>query len=115
MMFKILVIQAANNLSDERTEFLINDRLSFVRFSGLGLEDRAPDARTIRLFLEKLTKSGTIRTLFDRFDAALRASGYFKSRFRGGNCAPYATVGKGANVSSSSEIAKPHRKWQKTL
>ena len=36
MMFKILVIQAANNLSDERTEFLINDRLSFMRFLGLG-------------------------------------------------------------------------------
>ena len=32
MMFKILVIQAANNLSDERAEFLINDRLSFMRF-----------------------------------------------------------------------------------
>ena len=47
MMFKILVIQAANNLSDERTEFLINDRLSFMRFLGLGLSDRVPDARTI--------------------------------------------------------------------
>ena len=30
MMFKILVIQAQNNLSDERAEFLINDRLSFT-------------------------------------------------------------------------------------
>jgi len=29
------VIQAQNNLSDERTEFLINDRLSFMRFLGL--------------------------------------------------------------------------------
>ena len=29
LMFKILVIQATNNLSDERAEFLINDRLSF--------------------------------------------------------------------------------------
>ena len=29
MMFKILVIQTTNNLSDERTEFLINDCLSF--------------------------------------------------------------------------------------
>jgi transposase len=37
MMFKILVIQAANNLSDERAEFLINDRLSFMRFLGLTL------------------------------------------------------------------------------
>jgi Transposase domain (DUF772) len=32
LMFKILVIQATNNLSDERAEFLINDRLSFMRF-----------------------------------------------------------------------------------
>ena len=40
MMFKILVIQAQNNLSDERAEFLINDRLSFMRFIGLSLGDR---------------------------------------------------------------------------
>jgi transposase, IS5 family len=47
MMFKVLVIQAANNLSDERAEYLINDRLSFMRFLGLSLGDRVPDARTI--------------------------------------------------------------------
>jgi len=34
MMFKILVIQTTNNLSDERAEFRINDRLSFMRFLG---------------------------------------------------------------------------------
>jgi IS5 family transposase len=76
MMFKILVIQAANNLSDERTEFLINDRLSFMRFLGLSLPDRVPDARTIGLFREKLTKAGVIKTLFERFDATLREAGY---------------------------------------
>ena len=76
MMFKILVIQAANNLSDERTEFLINDRLSFMRFLGLSLADRVPDARTIWLFREKLTKAGAIKTLFERFDAMLREVGY---------------------------------------
>ena len=75
-MFKVLVIQAANNLSDERTEFLINDRLSFMRFLGLGLSDRVPDARTIWLFREKLTKAEAIKPLFDRFDTALRAAGY---------------------------------------
>ena len=53
MMFKILVIQTTNNLSDERAEFLINDRLSFMRFLGFGLSDRVPDARTIWLFREK--------------------------------------------------------------
>ena len=76
MMFKILVIQATNNLSDERAEFLINDRLSFMRFLGLGLSDRIPDARTIWLFREKLTNAGAIGPLFERFDATLRQSGY---------------------------------------
>ena len=76
MMFKILVIQASNNLSDERTEFLINDRLSFMRLLGLGLPDRVPDARTIWLFRERLTRAGAIGPLFERFDAMLRQSGY---------------------------------------
>jgi IS5 family transposase len=39
LMFKILVIQMLNNLSDERTEYLINDRLSCMRFLHLGLSD----------------------------------------------------------------------------
>ena len=71
-MFKILVIQATNNLSDERAEFLINDRLSFMRFLGLGLEDRVPDARTVWLFREKLTTAGAIKRLFEQSDAMLR-------------------------------------------
>jgi transposase len=76
LMFKILVIQATNNLSDERAEFLINDRLSFMRFLGLGLEDRVPDARTIWLFREKLTTAGAIKRLSEQFDAMLRQAGY---------------------------------------
>jgi hypothetical protein len=36
-----------NNLSDERTEFLINDRLSFMRFLGPSLGERVPDAKMI--------------------------------------------------------------------
>ncbi len=36
-MFKVLVLQASHSLSDERTEFLIKDRLSFMRFLGLRL------------------------------------------------------------------------------
>ena len=76
MMYKVLVIQAANTLSDERAEFLINDRLSFMRFLGLSLSDRVPDARTIWLFREKLVKAEAIKPLFERFDAALRGAGY---------------------------------------
>ena len=76
LMFKILVIQTINTLSDERAEYLINDRLSFMRFLGLGLSARVPDAKTIWLFRERLTKAGAIATLFDRLDAMLRGAGY---------------------------------------
>lgn len=73
MMFKILVIQAQNNLSEDRAEFLINDRLSFL---GLGLSDRVPDAKTIWAFRERLTKAGAVEALFARFDRAIREAGY---------------------------------------
>jgi transposase, IS5 family len=71
LMFKILVIQVANNLSDERTEFLINDRALSWAFLV-----RDPDARTIWLFWEKLAKAGAIARLFERFDAMLRLAGF---------------------------------------
>ena len=76
LMFKVLVIQAHNNLSDDRAEFLINDRLSFMRFLGLGLNDKVPDAKTIWAFRERLTRAGAIEGLFARFDEAIRDAGY---------------------------------------
>src|SRR4249920_2041528 len=76
MMFKILVIQGQNNLSDDRAEFLINDRLSFMRFLGLGLTDKVPDAKTIWAFRERLTRAGAVEVLFARFDRAIREAGY---------------------------------------
>src|SRR5262245_15357182 len=39
LMFKVLMLQASHSLSDERTEYPIKDRLSFMRFLGLGLAD----------------------------------------------------------------------------
>ena len=75
-MFKILILQAMHALSDERCEYLIKDRLSFMRFLGLGLADAVPDANTIWSFREALKKTGVVDALFARFDAALRASGF---------------------------------------
>lgn len=49
-MFKVLVIQTLNNLSDERAEYLINDCLSFMRLLGLELSDLVPNAKTVWLF-----------------------------------------------------------------
>jgi transposase, IS5 family len=75
-MFKVLILAAQNNVSDERMEFLIRDRLSWLRFLGFDIGDRTPDENTIRLFRERLTRSGTIDALFTEFDRQLRASGY---------------------------------------
>lgn len=76
MMFKVLVLQALYNLSDDQTEFVINDRLSFMRFLGLGLGDKVPDAKTIWLFREHLSEARAIDNLFARFDKHLTKAGY---------------------------------------
>jgi IS5 family transposase len=76
-MFKVLVLQALYNLSDDQTEFQIRDRLSFMRFLGLGLADPAPDAKTIWLFRELLVRAEAMEKLFARFEDALRDKGYF--------------------------------------
>ena len=75
-MFKAMILQAMHALSDERTEFLIKDRLSFMRFLGLGLADAVPDANTIWTFREALKKADAIYGLFRRFDEALRSEGF---------------------------------------
>src|ERR1700720_3010460 len=54
VMFRMLVLQALNNLSDEQVEYQVRDRLSFTRFLGLAIEDGIPDATTLWLFREKL-------------------------------------------------------------
>jgi transposase, IS5 family len=76
MMFKILVLQALYSLSDDQAEFVINDRLSFMRFLGLSLGDKVPDAKTIWLLREHLGEARAIDNLFARFDKHLTKAGY---------------------------------------
>jgi IS5 family transposase len=75
-MFKILILDSLYNLSDDQLEFQIRDRLSFMRFLGLNLGDRVPDAKTIWLFREELTEAGLIKKLFEQFDKFLRKNGF---------------------------------------
>ncbi len=56
LMFKVLVLQGMHSLSDERCEVLIKDRLPFMRFLELGLADVVPDASTMGMFHEALTR-----------------------------------------------------------
>ncbi|NJL86264.1 MAG: transposase, partial [Leptolyngbyaceae cyanobacterium SM1_1_3] len=49
LLFKMLVLQKLYNISDDELEYQVNDRLSFMQFLGLGLEDLVPDAMTLWL------------------------------------------------------------------
>lgn len=75
LMFKILILQRYYNLSDDTIEYAILDRLSFMRFLGLGINDPVPDAKTIWLFRDKLTTVGMVEKLFNHLDKQLDKDG----------------------------------------
>lgn len=75
-MFKTLILQSLYNLSDQQTEYQIRDRLSFMRFLGLRIQDQVPDEKTIWLFRETLIQKNTIEKLFEKFNAYLNNEGY---------------------------------------
>jgi IS5 family transposase len=75
-MFKALILQAQHNLSDARMEFMIRDRLSWMRFLNFDLGGPTPDENTIRLFRNKLTETGTLRRVMKAFDWQLQKKGY---------------------------------------
>lgn len=75
LMFKILILQRFYNVSDDALEYAILDRLSFMRFLGLGINDPVPDAKTIWLFRDKLTDGGMIEKLFTQLDRHLDRDG----------------------------------------
>ena len=105
MMFKVLVLQTLYNLADEQVEYQIRDRLSFTRFLGLGLEDVVPDATTVWLFREALTKANLVKMLFDRFNGYLNAKGYIA---RGGQIvdATIVSAPKQHNTREENEAIK---------
>ena len=105
VMFRMLVLQALYNLSDEEIEYQVWDRATFTRFVGLGSEDGIPDGTTLWLFREKLARAGLIETLFDRFDQHLNAQGYIA---RGGQMvdASIVPVPKQRNTREENEAVK---------
>jgi hypothetical protein len=71
MMFKILILQALYNIADDVMEYMLRDRLSFMRFLDLTMTDKVPDAKTIWKYREQLTKAEMIKPLFDKFEEYL--------------------------------------------
>ena len=76
LKFRMLVLQSLHGLSLEATEYLVRDRLSWMRFCELGPEDQVPDANTLWDFREALIAAGALEALFGRLDQAITAAGY---------------------------------------
>jgi IS5 family transposase len=75
LMFKIILLQSLYSIADDKTEYMINDRLSFQRFLGLSLGDKVPDSKTIWLYRDKLSNSKEYKELFDLFKRQMESQG----------------------------------------
>lgn len=76
LKFRMLVLQAMHGLSLDQTEYLVADRLSWMRFCGLGSADPVPDANTLWDFREALIAAGAFERLFTRLDREITEAGY---------------------------------------
>ncbi|MBK1696661.1 transposase, partial [Rhodovibrio salinarum] len=76
LKFRMLVLQALHGLSLDQTEYLVRDRLSWMRFCRLGPGDVVPDANTLWDFRELLIAAGALDALFARLDKAITEAGY---------------------------------------
>ena len=93
-MFKAILLSELYNLSDDQVAYPLRDRLSFVRFLGLGLEDTVPDAKTVWLYREQLAQAGAVEQILADFDRYLRDQGY---------------VAKGGQIMDASMVPVPRQ------
>ena len=105
LKFKMVVLAALYNLSDEQLEIQVRDRLSFMRFLGLGLHDPVPDGTTIWLFREALVEAKLIDEPFALFEQHLAGKGYIA---RGGQIidATIVSAPKQRNTREDNETVK---------
>lgn len=119
LMFKIVMLQQWYGISDDQAEFQINDRLSFQRFLGMELGEKAPDAKTIWVFKEALGKeddeTSLSRQLFDLFNAELECKGIITHK---GSLvdAPFVDAPRQRNTRDENKIIKAGgvpEEWEK--
>jgi IS5 family transposase len=75
MMFKVLLLQRWHGLSDPAMEAALADRVSFMSFAGLSLDDATPDHSTIWRFREALGRDGLIEKLLAELNRQLAVQG----------------------------------------
>ena len=76
LKFRMLVLQAMHGLSLAQTEFLVADRLSWMRFCGLGPGRRGAGRQHALGFPRGADRGGALDALFARLDRAITEAGY---------------------------------------
>jgi len=82
-MFKLLLLQRWYGLSDPGLEEALNDRISFIRFSGFSLMSSLPDHSTICRFRNNLLELGLYEKLLEEIVRQLEAKGLLVRESRG--------------------------------
>lgn len=75
MLVKALLLQQWYGLSDPGLEEALDDRLSFRRFVGLGLDEGSPDHSTVSRFRKALRDRGLDKRLFEEVERQLSHRG----------------------------------------
>ena len=74
-MVRILILKRLHDLSDERIEYPLLDRMSSQRFCGLTHSARIPDRNTVWVFENRIGQEGA-SALFDAVQQQLERQGY---------------------------------------
>ena len=80
VLFKIELLRTWYGLSDGEVEEQVNDRLSFSRFVGLGLEDVAPDSTTVCRFRNILVEADLYDMVLNEINRQLEQQGVIVRR-----------------------------------
>jgi IS5 family transposase len=75
LLFKMSLLQTWFGLSDVQTEFQCQDRLSFRKFLGLGIDASIPDATTLENFRHELIRTGLDVALMQELDRFFKGKG----------------------------------------
>ena len=70
--FKADLLRTWYGLSDGEVEEQVNDRLSFNRFVGLGMEDAVPNSTTVCRFRNTLVEAGLYDMILDEINRKLK-------------------------------------------
>ena len=102
--FRMLVLQSRHGLSLEATEKAVRDRPGWMRFCGLGLADRVPDANTLWDFREAPVKAGELDALFAELERMINAAGFISRSGQMLDSSPVAAPRQRTNAAEKSAI-----------